>query len=451
MEEAVISTCLVFDFGIDMIPFLKPEHFYKETNQIIFRHINQVEKPSLLSVSHSLKKSGELESVGGAYALSKLSDNFRNVANLEYFARVVQQMFIKREIIRISGDNIKKAFDDSTDCIELFDSFISEIESVEQIFEPEFSKNKIISSHENEMAHLEQAREGLKFTGLPTGYQKLDEHYRFKPANFVIINGHDNVGKTFAILHLAVCSNVKHGWKWLFCCLENSEGRIRQDIIQARTAKHISALSKEDFNYWYNWSVENFTILKIDSEVTAEKLLRMATKIHQTHKFNAFFIDPYNALSLPKNKERSFNSHEYHYEVTNQMRNFIKRTGSSIFLSTHAVTEALRAKHKDGPYAGFPMPPQKADVEGGGKFANRADDFLTVHRYTGHPSESHITDIHIRKVKDTQTGGKPTIVDDPVRLRTVKGYFGLFDMDGNSPIHNISLSSQFPISKQPEF
>lgn len=447
VESALLANCLAFSFGYDQIPWLKPEHFYKEAHQIIFKAIVECENKTLVAVTNYLKKTGELESVGGAYYLVTLSDGFRNIANMEYYGRIIQQMFIKREIIRIGGACIQDAYTDSVDCITLFDSFIKQIEDVEQIFDPSLSRHNMISGIENETDHLTSARQGLRFSGLSTGFTHMDDHFRFKPGNFVVVNGHDNVGKTFAMLHLAVCSNKLHGWKWLLCCLENSEGRIRQDIIQSRTGKHISALSDTDYLYWYKWAVDNFIILKIDSEMTADKLLRIGTKLHAIHNFNAFFVDPYNALSLPKEKERSFNSHEYHYEVTNKMRNFIKRTGSSIFLSTHAVTEALRLKHKDGDFAGFPMPPQKADVEGGGKFANRADDFLTIHRYTGHPTESNITHIHVRKIKDTQTGGRPTIVDEPVKLRTVKGYFGLFAPDGTSPIFNISLSQQFPITQ----
>lgn len=80
------------------------------------------------------------------------------------------------------------------------------------------------------------------------------------------------------------------------------------------------------------------------------------------------------------------------------------------------------------------MPPQKADVEGGGKFSNRADDFITIHRYLQHTTDFNQTHIHIRKIKDTQTGGRPTTIDDPVRLQVKKGYFGFFDMEGKSPI-----------------
>lgn len=444
IEQSLIGSVINFGNWRDVVAWLKPEHFYTDAHQIIWQAIQQVDDLSVASITRYLRSQKKLDSVGGPYTLTKLSENFLNPANAEYYGRIIQQMWIKREVIRLSGQAIQNAYDESVDCIELFDQLNTDLQTVEEIFTPGKIGNKIVSGHDNEMEDLITARLGQKFSGVTTGYKKLDEHFRFKPESFVIVNGHDNVGKTFAIIHLAVCVNHLHGWKWIFACMENSESRIRQDIIQAKTGKHISQLDQHEFLSWYDWSLKNFTILKISEQMTADELLRAAQKVNQTFKANAFFIDPYNAIALPRTKDKFFNSHEYHYEVTGRMRNWIKQNHCSIFLSTHAVTEALRAKHKDGDYAGYPMPPQKADVEGGGKFANRADDFLTIHRYINHPSESTHTHIHIRKVKDTQTGGRPTIVDDPVRLRAIKGYFGLFDMDGNSPIIKTKLSQINP-------
>ena len=445
IEESLLGACLFMPHLMSQISYLKPEHFYKDAHGIIWGELTQMESPTIVTLTHQLRKTDQLEIIGGAYYLSMLQNRMGNLANIDYMARVIQQMFIKREIIRVSGKMIKEAYELSSDPIKLFDQFVTETQIVEDIFTHGQTSSKIISGYENEMIDLQIAREGQRFTGLSTGYVKFDDHFRFKPATFVILNGHDNVGKTFVMIHLAVCANVLHGWKWIFACMENSESRIRQDIIQAKTGKHISRLTQDEFMMWYDWSLDNFSILRIDQEMTAEKLLRSAKKVQQKEKSHGFFIDPYNALTLPKGKDKFFNSHEYHYEVTNSMRNWIKQTGCGIYLSTHAVTEALRNKHKDGDYQGYPMPPQKADVEGGGKFANRADDFLTIHRYTNHPTEANVTHIHVRKIKDNQTGGRPTIVDDPVKLKTVKGYFGLFDEQGKSPLINIHLSSQFPI------
>ena len=62
-----------------------------------------------------------------------------------------------------------------------------------------------------------------------------------------------------------------------------------------------------------------------------------------------------------------------------------------------------------------------ADVEGGGKWGNRADDVITVHRYTQHPDRWMISDIHVRKVKETETGGRPTNMDSPISMRMQVG------------------------------
>ena len=56
-----------------------------------------------------------------------------------------------------------------------------------------------------------------------------------------------------------------------------------------------------------------------------------------------------------------------------------------------------------------------SDVEGGGKFVNRADEFMVVHRYTQHETDWIFTDIHIRKVKELETGGRPTPLDQPIQ------------------------------------
>ena len=65
-----------------------------------------------------------------------------------------------------------------------------------------------------------------------------------------------------------------------------------------------------------------------------------------------------------------------------------------------------------------------ADIEGGGKFVNRCDDFVVIHRYTSHHSEWSKTEWHILKVKNTKTGGRPTFKENPVVLRALPNLVG---------------------------
>ena len=57
-----------------------------------------------------------------------------------------------------------------------------------------------------------------------------------------------------------------------------------------------------------------------------------------------------------------------------------------------------------------------ADAEGGGKWINRCDDFITVHRYTQSETEWMYTEVHVKKVKETETGGRPTFLNNPVKF-----------------------------------
>jgi len=437
VEQLIIASLIQYTSAKDELAYLKPSHFFFEKHQIIFEAIQQLDVCNLPSLHQYLKKTKQLEKVGGINYLLTINGLFLNQARVEYFGRILQQFYIKREIIRVSNEAMKESFDPSTDCFEVLDDYTTNMEGIQSLFDPQTLATNFISDLDNEMQFFKDALKGEQKTGLSTGFEHLDRHFRFKPNSFVIINGHDNVGKTYIMLYLCVISNLMHQWRWILCCLENQEGRVRQDLIQFKTGKHISQLTKEEFEHHYKWATDNFTILKITNEISADKLLKLASKLCKSSTYNAFFIDPYNALDV-NIKDKWMSSHEYHYQVTNRMRNFIKNHNCCIYLSTHAVTEALRKLHTNGNYNGFPMPPQKADVEGGGKFSNRADDFITIHRYSQHTTDFNQTHIHIRKIKDTQTGGRPTTIDDPVRLQVKKGYFGFFDMDGYSPILSLT-------------
>lgn len=61
-----------------------------------------------------------------------------------------------------------------------------------------------------------------------------------------------------------------------------------------------------------------------------------------------------------------------------------------------------------------------SDVEGGSKFVARADEFVVIHRYTQHEMDWIFTDIHIRKVKELESGGRPTPLEQPIRLESMK-------------------------------
>lgn len=261
--------------------------------------------------------------------------------------------------------------------------------------------------------------------GLKIGVPEIDEHIRFKQCNFNIIIGHANVGKTTVIIYLMLLQTIKHKIKWLVFSAENTPQSIARKLIEFKTGKPISNMTDQEINDNLNWVNEYFKIIDVNNTYNYRQLLDEAKEIAKDFKYHGFLIDPYNSLNKDRNLLRGINSHEYDYEVASEFRLFCKNNKVSIWLNTHAVTDALRKVHaKDHNYAGLPIPPSMADVEGGGKWGNRADDVFTIHRYTQHPSEWMYSDIHVRKIKEVETGGRPTPIDEPVRLRMVKNNVG---------------------------
>ena len=129
-------------------------------------------------------------------------------------------------------------------------------------------------------------------------------------------------------------------------------------------------------------------------------------------------------MTVSKNNQVS--SHEYHYEAASEMLTFSVKNNMAVWLNTHSITEAQRTVGPDG----LPVAPRAAMTEGGGKFVNRADSFLTFHRKVSSPDYDlrQRTEIHVRKQRNQETGGEPTAWDEPIILEinsTKTGFSGL--------------------------
>lgn len=254
--------------------------------------------------------------------------------------------------------------------------------------------------------------------GLKLDVPEFDEWLRFKRGSFNICVGHANTGKTTVIIYLMVAYSLKHNLKWLIFSSENTDYSIARKILEFKLNKPVQKIPDNIIEKELEWIDEHFKIITVDKIYTAKTLMDLAKQIKQAWNYDGFLIDPYNSLAKDPAVMRSVGGHEYDYQIASEMRLFCKENNVSIWLNAHAVTEALRRVHdKDHEFAGHPKPPKMSDVEGGGKWGNRADDVISVHRYTQHPDRWMVSDIHVVKVKETETGGRPTNMDAPISMR----------------------------------
>ncbi len=293
-------------------------------------------------------------------------------------------------------------------------------------------------NYKEQLEKLRQIRNGSIKEGLRLDIPDIDEYLRFKPNGFNVILGQANVGKTSAVLFLMLCYTLKHNKRWLVFSSENQPHSIIRKLVEYLTKKPIHLIDEEQFIRCTDFIEDYFKIIDPEKLYTYRDLLQLGLQYKNAWDYDGFMIDPYNSLAKDEKLMKSLGGHEYDYQATTEFRLFCKNNNISIWLNVHANTGAIRMLHRiDHQYAGYPIPPMASDVEGGGKFVNRADDFWVVHRYIQHPSDFMITHIHVRKVKEVETGGRPTSMDEPIQLRSMKNNVG-FEINGQPIVRMIS-------------
>ena len=272
----------------------------------------------------------------------------------------------------------------------------------------------MIIDHRDNDEFLELARTDKIPQGLGLNID-LDKHLRFKIGSFNIILGHANVGKTYWVLWYLLALSSQHSLKHLIYSAENSINSLKRNLIELYGKKKIKLMSSSELQNCKDFIELHFDFIDHKKLITIDEFMK---QVQLNKNYDSIMIDPINSFVRP----RGVNSHEHDYETSSKLRIFAKQTKTAIYVCMHASTEALRKLHPvKHDFEGLPVPPSGADAEGGGKWINRCDDFITAHRYTQSQTDWMYTHIHIKKVKETETGGAPTFLNEPVMFKLDSG------------------------------
>ena len=209
LEEAVLGAMMLESNRLaEVIEVLKPEAFYKESHQIIFsaimRLFGQNEPVDILTVTEELRKSGELEVAGGPFFITMLTNRIASTANIEFHARIILQKFIQRELIRVSSEIIKDAYEDTTDVFDLLDKAENGLFSISEgsIGKSYMSMQSIIAEAIKEI-NAGRKQEG-KLRGVGSGFTELDRITSgWQKSDLIIVASRPGMGKSAFALTMA--------------------------------------------------------------------------------------------------------------------------------------------------------------------------------------------------------------------------------------------------------
>lgn len=287
---------------------------------------------------------------------------------------------------------------------------------------------------ESSLPFLERALKGKYYDTGKIGVYELDQYLRFKDGEFIVVTGHANVGKTHTLMYLMLLQSYNFGKKWLVYSSENEVHSLKRKLIEFLTCKPIQGITELQMHNKLAWVNEHFQFIDGNRLFSAFDLIKTMEGIRSEYEYTGALIDPYNSLTTDQKKLGKTGMHEYHYEVASAIRVFAHKNNVTTIVNTHPVTEAMRKVHFKGhAYEGMPMPPMTSDIEGGGKWGNRADSVVIIHRYAQHETDWIYTHIHVRKVKEMETGGRVTPLETPLVLQSIIGNVG-FKINGRNLI-----------------
>ena len=240
MEEAVLGAVMLDReaFGI-VCELLRPEHFYLDSHQHIFRSICDLASRScpidLLTVTEELKRNGTLDSVGGGYYLVELSNRVASSANIEAHARIIAEMHIRREVIRVSTENLKSAYEYGADAFETLDGAMAGLLGIMSPYQTSKTTVSIGDAAQEVLMEIDRAMSGNGGEAVKTGLPKLDElSGGFFPGEMTIIAARPGMGKTELALTCAEWASL-NGKKAHFTTLEMTAKQLARRVMSKRS------------------------------------------------------------------------------------------------------------------------------------------------------------------------------------------------------------------------
>ena len=205
-----------------------------------------------------------------------------------------------------------------------------------------------VSDEDSDFDWIRKFASGEIPKGLDTGNPRLDQYFRYKP-EFVIINGHSNVGKTTMALYMMVNASKRHGWRWIVYSSENKTAAIKMRLMEFILNTPIDDMTTDERNAAFKWVSHYFKVISNADVYSYMDLIIFAEKLIQYEgNYHGFFIDPYNSLKIQLNQGAAISTHEYHYEAASELLTFANRNDMAMWLNAHSVTEAQRRKGEDG-------------------------------------------------------------------------------------------------------
>jgi len=238
-ERSVLGALMLDKNAIIRVAdLIKADNFYTPTHTRIFEAIFELfergEPIDILTVTKKLKDKNLLTEVGGSAYLTDLINSVPTATHISYYAKLVKQKKLLRDLIGASAEINERVFDTSEDPEDLLDEVEQKIFAISQKSRPQNFvpiKDELKAAYER-IEKLHQGERGLR--GVSTGFDELDNYLSgLQRSDLIILGARPSLGKTALCLDIARNAAIKTKTPVGIFSLEMSKDQVIDRLIAA--------------------------------------------------------------------------------------------------------------------------------------------------------------------------------------------------------------------------
>ncbi len=430
-EKTVLGGILLNNKSLNVVlSIISPEDFYRDAHRKIIEKITILVDKGLpvdvITLSEELQKSGLLEEVGGAAYLASLLDGVPKSLNIEFYARIIKEKSLLRQLILSSAKIISSSYEQKEDADELLDEAQAAIiEVAEQRVKPGFIPVGMLTAPTLDMIKVMHDRKET-VTGVPSGFRDLDALTSgFHNSEFIVIAARPSMGKTALCLNISQYTGIKTDYSVGFFSLEMAKeqvvirllcGEAQLDIKKVRTG----FIGDRDFER-LKLAAEALSQARIFVDETAAltvmEMKAKARRLKMEQSLDLLFVDYIQLM-------RTGGRFENRTQEMSYISRSLKELAKEVKIPVVGISQLSRAPEK-----GRREPiPQLSDLRESGAIEQDADVVIFIYRpelYRPQDESLHgIAEINVAKQRNGPTGR--------ISLAFIREYARFADMEFQS-------------------
>jgi len=414
-EKAVLGAMLLDKHAISTaIELLQPDYFYSTANEKIFNAMvslySRNTEVDVITVREELRKSGQLENIGGSAYLNELVSSVVSSANIEAHSQIVAEKYMLRILISTMSQSVQKCYDNREDAFGLIDEVERDIFKVSEarLKKTVIPLQQAIVKTMEVLEKIHGSKGGV--TGVATGFEELDKMTGgLQKSDMIIIAARPSVGKTAFALSIARNAAVKYGVPTAFFSLEMAQQQllIRLLAAEARVDAHALRTGTLPESQWANISTRIHKLapapLFIDDTpaLSILELRARARRLKTEHDIGLIMVDYLQLMQGPAKAE----SREREVSMISRS---LKVLAKELNIPVVALSQLRRSVEERG----GDKKPILSDLRESGALEQDADVVLFIHRpelygienYPDGEKTEGIAEVMISKQRNGPTG-----------------------------------------------